>query len=269
MPEGVEVKLYVENINKKFKNKKITDIKFISGRYIRHSLPENYKKFIKDLPLKIRRVECKGKFIWIEFIKSDWIIFITLGLTGRLLFDKDKNTRCIFKTDKKSFYFNDILNYGTISFTNDYNVLQKKLDKLGVDVLSKKFTYNNFYNAIKKQKSNKIIANVLSEQNIISGIGNYLRSDILYLSEISPFRELKDLTDNDIKTLYKNTKKIVKRSYKCQLKRGIKCINGSKMANCNDKFYVYKRKVTAKGEKVNHDKIGKERYIYWVKYVQK
>ena len=48
------------------------------------------------------------------------------------------------------------------------------------------------------------------DQKVISGIGNYLRSDILWLSKISPFRKVKGVKKSDLKKLYKYSKSLSK-----------------------------------------------------------
>jgi formamidopyrimidine-DNA glycosylase len=46
----------------------------------------------------------------------------------------------------------------------------------------------------------------LLDQKVISGICNYLRADILYLSKINPFRKVKDITEKELKIIFKNSK---------------------------------------------------------------
>ena len=58
----------------------------------------------------------------------------------------------------------------------------------------------------KKKNLNKVIGIVLMDQKTISGIGNYLRADILWLSKISPFRKVNKLSDQEFKLIYHNTK---------------------------------------------------------------
>ena len=51
MPEGPEVKGKTEWLNKRIKNKKLVNIKILSGRYKRHKDPINWDKLKKLLPL--------------------------------------------------------------------------------------------------------------------------------------------------------------------------------------------------------------------------
>ena len=53
----------------------------------------------------------------------------------------------------------------------------------------------------------------LMDQSLMSGIGNYLKSEILFASRISPHRNIEDITDKELKILYTQARKIIKESY--------------------------------------------------------
>ena len=81
----------------------------------------------------------------------------------------------------------------------DYNELTNKLNKIGPDIMEQSTDLELFKNQIKKRNNlDKSIGLVIMDQKIISGIGNYLRADILYLSKINPFRKVKKLNNYEI-----------------------------------------------------------------------
>ena len=47
-----------------------------------------------------------------------------------------------------------------------------------------------------------MICEILLNQKIVAGSGNYLRADALYLAKINPFLKPKDILDEDLKNLY-------------------------------------------------------------------
>ena len=67
MPEGPEVKYLVDSLNKKYKNKFISDINILGGRYKRHKNLVNYEEIKKILPLKILSINSHGKFFYWVF----------------------------------------------------------------------------------------------------------------------------------------------------------------------------------------------------------
>lgn len=253
-PEAPEVKLIVEEMDKKFKNSILKDIAILGGRYLRHNRPVGYKKFLEDLPSKILDFNNKGKFIWITMENGSYI-WITFGLTGQLSTEKDKHSHIKFETNKGNFYFEDMRNFGTIKFVFSKKETEKKLKQLGFDPLTEKIDRDEFIKKIRKQKPHRLIALVLMDQKVLSGIGNYLRAEILYDAKISPYRTVESLSDKDLEKILHSINKIVKESYKFQKKKGL---------------HTYPFKVYQKGNDplVRSDDL-EERTIWWVPSVQK
>ena len=99
----------------------------------------------------------------------------------------------------KVIYFHDYRNFGTFSFSLD---LEKKLNKIGMDLLEINSTFEDFYDIIRKKRNDKIISEILLEQKYFSGIGNYCRSEALYLANINPFIKIKNMTREQLETLF-------------------------------------------------------------------
>lgn len=251
MPEVPEVRIFAESLHK-FINTKLTSIKLLSGKYTR-KYPKNYKSFIKQLPLKILNIQNKGKFIYIT-LENGLSIWITLGMTGELSMKADKYSRVEFVNDKKqSFYLNDMRNFGTVIFSLKAVELDKKLSSLGDDVMYIK--KDVFIKRLRNPRlGNKIVAMVLVNQKVISGIGNYLRAEILYKARISPFRKMKDISNRELSILYKTTKSMVWNTYKYLVKHGL----------YENNFIIYQQKITKKGEIVLHKKMEDGRMLWYV-----
>lgn len=72
---------------------------------------------------------------------------------------------------------------------------------LGVDAMSREFTYKKFSDILKKRQG-RPIGIILMEQDLIAGIGNIYRSEILYEAGILPTRLSKNLTEKERKKIY-------------------------------------------------------------------
>jgi formamidopyrimidine-DNA glycosylase len=67
MPEAPEVKRFVDSISKFIgENCSISSLDVISGRYVKEDI-SGAAEFRSLLPLKIKEVCCKGKFIYWKF----------------------------------------------------------------------------------------------------------------------------------------------------------------------------------------------------------
>jgi len=273
MPEGPEVKVIVNQLNTLIKGKVLIDFIIHSGRYSKKK-PDNFDNFIKVMKDngKINGVFCKGKFIWFE-LDNGWYIFNTLGMSGGWKVEKQqKNFHWQLKfKNLKDIWFTDIRNFGTLKFTNNKEDLDKKLKDLGVDIFTKDFTYDNFEKIIKsKRVSEKTLPEVLMNQKKISGIGNYLKSEILYASKISPYRLIKNLNNNEIKILYDNVKKISIDSYK---RGGASPREYSNVYDVDGKYTqllkVYNQKKDPLGNTVKREETKDKRTTHWIPSIQK
>lgn len=214
MPEGIEVKILTECLDTIIAGKSIKSISFVSGRYITHGLPDNFKAFEKELPLKVISVGCKGKFIYFT-LERGWYIFNTLGLTGSWEFKQDTHTRVIVKLSdfNSNIYFSDMRNFGTLKFVNDANILQKKINTLGLDIFNpSEFNEKNFIQKLDKYPK-KTLPEVLMDQKLFSGIGNYIKSESLYRAKLNPHRLISTLSLNEKKELHDKIKYVVYTAY--------------------------------------------------------
>ena len=151
-------------------------------------------------------------------------------------------------------------NFGTIKFDNSEKNIENKLKTLGEDPLNTKLKskdqIDEYIKNLKKQRNHKKnIGEILLNQKLISGVGNYIRAMALYDAKISPYRELKDMSDMDIKRLYENISKIMKKSYNKQKRSGLHTY----------KLYVYRQKQSPKGKVITVSEMPKGRSMYWSK----
>jgi len=233
MPEGPEVKVIVDGLNNVLKNKYIKSIEITPNSRYRNKAPNGFNDF-KDFILnkktdsdtnnnpKILKVNCKGKFIYFE-IEGGWYIFNRLGMSGIWSHNKGKHTSLILtyssqqknQTKNKDIFFIDQRHFGIFEFTNKKSILNQKLNSIGPDLLNDNITYSQFETIIlNHQKKN--ICKVLMDQSIFSGIGNYLKSEILYEAHIHPLTNINQLSPQKLKLLFNTSRKLIRASYLAQ-----------------------------------------------------
>lgn len=281
MPEIAEVALTAEILNKQLKGKKLVSIDFVSGRYTK-SDPIGYKKFVSALPLKVRSVNSRGKFMWFDLVDKTtgkhWYIWNTFGLTGIWSLSEVEYTRAMLTFQNTYIYYSDLRNFGTFKFSSDFDELNAKLESLSPDFLKD----DDFDISVVKKYNQPIIKILMDQKKLGSGLGNYLAPEILYRAKISPHRSGSSLSDSDIKKLTYWIKYVVKLSYvdnhtgymtnlaaeSAKLKR-LDYHPDIKLKNATFKFLVYRQKKDPKGNPVKAEKINGDRTTYWVPNVQK
>ena len=266
MPEGPEVRKVVDFLSR-FDGQFLHDIEIISGRYSRHGPFTGYYKLQETLPLKIINVNCQGKFIYFYF-ENDASLWCTLGMSGAWLNHSRKHSRVRLGFGEESVWFDDVRNFGTLKFVPDVGMLAEKLSKLGHDPLKRDLDCEYFKKRI-KNKGKKTIAEVLMTQDIVAGIGNYLKAEILYASRVSPHRTCSTLSDKEIKRICANTNKIMRISYDS---------GGATILTYRDengdpgtfsrRFMVYNQKKDPIGNDVIRETTKDKRTTHWVPKVQ-
>ena len=192
-----------------------------------------------------------------------------------------------FITDYKniSFYFYDQLSFGTLKAVksdgiskghsdDSSSVLDKKIKELGPDLLDETTTVELFKSQIKKKvNETKPIGNVIVNQKIISGVGNYLRADALWMAKISPFRKVKDVKEDELNLLYKSLIGLIwgDYDYKSGVKKGY-ISKTLKLPNDYQRdFFIYRQDKDTNGNTVKKEELyegSQKRFIYWVDKIQ-
>lgn len=209
MPEGPEVLMMTKILTKL---KGVIKIE-IFDRYLNTELKkyDELRNFIKK-PRTFKRVFKKGKHTFVEFLpeKNDEKIIIHLryGLKGEITETKTDYTKLIFESvdTGKKFYFSDQIGYGDITVL-DKTEIEEIMNNLGPDIDNLR-SYDDYRNALALYNGKKVIAELLVNQRYISGIGNYLRSEILYTAGIHPFIKASEITETEHKKIYEAIIKI-------------------------------------------------------------
>jgi len=293
MPEVIEVLTYLDFLKKRIKGETITKISILKGRYKTHGPFEGYEALLRALPLRVTEIQSKGKFLYITF-ENGMVLFSTLGLTGGWVWEDSefitirekiskeereayhrealKHRNVEFQTSKGSLFFYDVLSFGTLKVVTTIKNVETKLNTLGPDITE--VSWDEFQDRMDRVKGEKVIGNVLMNQKVVAGIGNYLRADILWLCKISPFRKMETLSTTDLKRIWKYSVFLAwaKYDYKKGVRRGAIPEKHPNLPEDYDRdFYVYRQATDPQGHTVKVEKLyegSQVRYVYWVPTVQ-
>src|SRR4030042_6663646 len=225
MPELPEVETITNELKRTLKGAAIEDAKFSRPKLIKGI---SYTTLRKDLKgKKIQKIERRAKYILLHLSGGKTLI-LHLGMTGRLLLhpQKEKGQVTNLKTKKKEpdrfvrgqFFlnknrvldFSDLRLFGRVYLMDTANIAQKDpIKKLGIDPLSKNFTYPLFAQQLRKRKGKVKV--VLMDQTFLAGIGNIYSDEILFQARIYPLTLVQALKPPQAKALYSAIKKILKK----------------------------------------------------------
>lgn len=277
MPEGVEVKLSAEVIRPLVVGRVIEWFDFPkTGRY-NSTRPDGFAEFSKHFSYQDKAYQCKvldvktkGKFMYWS-LADDWYMFCTFGMSGQWSPKPGKHVCLQMRLDDEplSIYFNDPRHFGTIKFVHGEDKLRKKLYELGWDPLTQDWEKVKPYVTGTVISNNKPIGQLLMDQKMFAGVGNYIRAEALYEARISPWRSGSMLTKEEIERLCQSLVGVMNESYKHQgaTIHTYATVYGDegKYSSC---FKVYGQKQDPLGNPIKKETTPEGRTIHWCPAVQ-
>jgi DNA-formamidopyrimidine glycosylase len=276
MPEGAELRSSRDDLRKLLQGKKIIDLwPTTTGRYKSKPI-EGLQQFKEEThPLTIESIDVKGKFMWwtLKNEKTTWYLWCTYGMSGQWTPVHDKHTAFILQyndsgikitRDWQTLYFVDPRHFGTIKFISDPKVHQKKLASLGPDVLSDTPMTPELFAERLLGKPNRVISEALMDQSTLSGVGNYMRAEALWLAKVNPWKPVVELTSQQLLDLYESTLSVARNSYESggatiHTYKGVAGEEGT----YSSRFVVYGRQHDADGNEVLREQDSNGRTVHW------
>lgn len=232
MPELPEVETISKYLDKKITGLTIRDFWIDWKKMIKS--PADLNKFKKEIiGRKILKVYRKGKNILID-LSGNKLLLVHQKMTGHLLIGKWKIEKgkaesliagpmqekvndyihaIFYLSNGQELALSDLRKFAKI-MAGDKDKIENlpDLKKLGPDPLNTSFKFIKFLKLIKSKRGK--IKQVLMDQNIISGIGNIYSDEILWFAKIHPFVRVEELSEKDLKCIYKYTKEVLREGIK-------------------------------------------------------
>ena len=242
MPEGPEIRRAADKIESVLKNKTIERIEFGLTPL---------KKYAKPLTgSRVLSLETRGKALLTHFDSGTTIYSHNqlYGVWRIVKRDKLPNTnrqlRLALHTDRHSallYSASDISVWDT-ELIDQHPFLQR----IGPDILSPDLTWREVADRLQsKVFSGRALNSVYLDQAFLAGLGNYLRSEILFEAGIHPSRRARELSKGQIGKLARATLEISQRSYLQQgvtiPERRYKALKKKGLSYGKARFFVFSR----------------------------
>lgn len=210
MPEGPEVRTVADKLRPRLQGHTLKSLNIIREG-IKFSGTNSF-------PAIITKVYSYGKKLIFE-LSTNQVIITELLMNGRYIWTNE-NQKAYFYwlIDDIPLYYEDSRKMGKIKIM-PLDELANFCAKLGPDLLHHAVTtwlsseaWLNIFKRVRKSRS--CIAVILLRQELVAGIGNYLKSEILYYAGILPNRPMNTITDEELEWLRKASHEIIACSYK-------------------------------------------------------
>lgn len=276
IPEGPELRHSRDVISKLIVGKNVFSASPTTvGRYAK-KLPDGFSDFVNELPVKVLSVDTKGKFMWwtMEGISGKiFYMHCTYGMSGGWFKSATTHTAFVVEfgseTSESMLFFNDIRHFGTIKFVHNSGEHKKKLQSIGPCILSNVVTPEIFAENILKKPS-RTIAEALMDQSGVSGIGNYIKAEVLIRSGVSPWRQVTEVSSEEYVKLCNESRAVATESYKSQgaTLMTYKTADGS-TGSAQFSFRVYNKKACHLGHSTLRQETPDGRTSWWCPTCQK
>ena len=188
-------------------------VKFSSGVYLRNHMMmwgkwriydrEEYDSGLAKPPPRYVYSKNRDKDAGVVQIKQNHITDVRHDTRVRL---------ALITADRVLIQFNGPI----LQFSFDDPAYREPIKSLGPDGLSSNYDKDKVRSALKsKPKSTSmLIANALLDQQIVSGIGNKYKSEILFLNKTYPFKKVVSLPEHELNELLLCIPKILSHGYR-------------------------------------------------------
>ena len=213
MPEGPEIRRAADKIESALKNKTIEKVEF--GL-------KPLKKYAKPLTgTKVLSLETRGKALLTHFDSGTTIYSHNqlYGIWRIVKRDKlpktNRQLRLALHTDRHSAL---LYSASDISVWDTEHIDQHPfLQRIGPDILNPELTWREIADRLQsKAFAGRALNSVYLDQAFLAGLGNYLRSEILFVAGIHPSKRARELTKGQLGKLARATLEISQRSYALQ-----------------------------------------------------
>ena len=212
MPEGPEIRIAADKIEKAVRDRPTTEVFFAF---------DHLKPFEADLTgCKVTQVETRGKAMLTHFdnglsvyshnqLYGQWMVRKAHSLP-----DTNRQLRFAIHNDKKSALLYSASDIQILSSPSEIEN-HPFLSKLGPDVLSASLKPKALQTLLKsKTHHRRRLSTLYLDQHFLAGIGNYLRSEILFVARLHPYLRPIDCTDKQLLKLAQASIEVTYQSYR-------------------------------------------------------
>lgn len=216
MPELPDLQVFAKNLNAALSGKALKSIKIVNGKKIKDTQPELSENLEGKVLQSVYRT---GKELRFQF-ENGLLLGMHLMLHGNLYLFEKKNEN---KFSIVEFYFENGKGLALTDWQETANIKLHPEEKKGMDALSKDLNYDYLQTALQSKAK---IKNILTDQDVIRGIGNAYADEILWEAKIHPFSISGAISENKIHCLKEAIKRVLTNAEKQILKKHPDIITG-------------------------------------------
>ncbi|MBD2893369.1 Formamidopyrimidine-DNA glycosylase [Actinomadura sp. RB99] len=145
------------------------------------------------------------------------VLILHFGMTGSLSWHsagepEHRHDRVLWRLDGGELRFRDMRKLQGVRLARDERDAERLLADLGPDALD--LSRSDLAGRLGGRRGR--LKSALTDQSLIAGLGNLLADEICWLARINPLRQVRDLDEDDIGTLHRAMRRVLRESIKAE-----------------------------------------------------
>lgn len=216
MPELPEVearRLYFETTSL---DRPVARVSVLDERILDGTTPASLGRGLKGA--RFLSASRRGKYLLAATDRASTLL-LHFGMGGELIYREKRGPRPKWSRVELHFdgggclHYTNLRLFGKVALyqTTEENEIPD-VSRLGPEPLDPKFTFEKFRSATAGHRTT--IHQVLMDQALVAGIGNIFSDEITFQAGVRPDRKVEDLSDEELRRLYKSMKLTLRRAVK-------------------------------------------------------
>lgn len=212
MPELPDVEIFRRYFNQTALKKRVKKLSIVEDDLLEDISARSLRRNIKKHSFKSTRRHGKYLFVCTD---NDRVLVLHFGMTGFLKYFKNKDERpehTRLMIDFENGYhlaYDSQRKLGLVGLAADVDKFAEEKE-LGIDAFDPALDFNSFRDILSEKRG--MLKSALMDQKTIAGIGNIYSDEIFFDAGIHPARKVKELSDNQLQSLYSSLRKVLKKA---------------------------------------------------------
>lgn len=214
MPELPEVETIRRGLEKHSRGRSVAQAHVDGSRMFRHNPHGSADVVDLAVSRQIEGIVRRGKYMWLEFVGTEQVLVVHLGMSGKVLADSGLHTAPnkhehlrLELDDRTTLRFVDPRTFGHLSVSRKERDIPVLIGHIAPDPFEKSFDPAQV--AQKMHSSARPIKTMLLDQELVSGIGNIYADEALFRARIPGYMRGMELALEDIENIVISAREVM------------------------------------------------------------
>jgi len=215
MPELPDVEVFRRYLDSTALHQKISSVEIRKERLLEDVSPDDFKKSVEGNEFSSSHRH--GKHLFAR-LNSGSSVVLHFGMTGELKYYKDPadepdHARVVFHFDNGYHLgYDNMRMLGKVALTDE---IDEYVENEGLGPDAGRLSFEEFKDLLDGKRG--MIKSAFMDQSLLAGMGNIFSDETLFQAGIHPKRQVGNLSEKDVETLYEKMMEVIEKAVVCQV----------------------------------------------------